>query len=197
MNFDYDLLVIGGGPGGYSAAIRGAQLGLNTALAEKDKLGGTCLNRGCIPAKTLIAAADYYGALEKGSLYGVSAEKLSFDLAKTTKYKNEIVGRLRNGINFLLRKNGVKVLRGEAAFINEHTVEIKGKTITAGSFIIATGSEPNPLPCPCQSTKVLDSSGLLDLNELPQSLLIVGGGIIGLEFASAFLTLGSQITSIP
>lgn len=196
MNFDYDLLVIGGGPGGYTAAIRGAQLGLKTALAEKDRLGGTCLNRGCIPTKTIIAASESFAALKKGEAYGISASELSLDFSKTIKFKEAAITRLRNGVNFLLRKNGVQVLRGEAAFLDEHTVEIKGKKVTAAQFILATGSQPRPLPCPCDSTQVVNSDGLLELKALPEHLLIIGGGIIGLEFAGAFLNLGCRVTIV-
>lgn len=174
---NYDLLVIGAGPGGYEAAIRGAQLGLCVALAEKDDVGGTCLNRGCIPTKALLH--------ETG------------ELADMMQRKNEVVHTLRDGVEQLLEKNNIKVLRGEATIVEPYTVSINGETITAEHILCATGSVPQRPPIPGLELRgVITSDELLLSDDVPETMVIIGGGVIGVEFAGVFEKLGTKVIII-
>ncbi len=197
----YDLIVIGAGPGGYPAAIRAAQLGASVAIVEKESLGGTCLNWGCIPTKTLIASSSLYWHMQHSKLLGVSAEKISFDYAAMIGHKNEVVAKLCGGIAQLLKANGVKVYEGTASFMsrNRLTVQRSGKdsvALEAGRVIIATGSSsalPGFLP---KAASVVDSRAFLDRTELPARLIVLGGGVIGCELACMAAQLGTQVTIV-
>lgn len=193
---DYDLIVIGGGPGGYVAAIRAAQLGIAVALVERAEVGGVCLNRGCIPTKTLISASNKLAALREGAAYGITVEGVQIDFAKLMRKKKDVTTRLRNGVQFLLRKNGVKLYRAEAHFLDAHTVQAGGETLRANTFILASGAVPRPLPFASDSPAVIDSDALLQIDRIPSHLVIMGGGVIGVEFAGVFRELGSEITIV-
>ncbi len=194
------LLVIGGGPGGYVAAIRAGQLGIETVLVEEHALGGSCLNVGCIPSKALIHAADAYHdarSRESGSPFGLSVGGAALDFGKTVAWKDGIVGRLTSGVAGLLRKNRVTVIRGRADIIDGKTVAVDGqKRIRAEHLLIATGSKPAELSALPFGGKVISSTEALSLAEIPPSLAVVGAGYIGLELGTAFAKLGSRVTIV-
>jgi dihydrolipoamide dehydrogenase len=189
MTFDYDIIIIGAGPGGYTAAIRAAQLGMKTALAEKNRLGGVCLHQGCIPTKSLLDSAARLQAVRSIAFPGLTA-----DFSKIMIRKNETVSKIEAGIAYLMEKNGVTVLQGSASFLDEHTLSVDGKAVTAGKFIVASGSSPKIPSALANKRMIIDSSQLLNIKELPESMIIVGGGVIGVEFAGLFNTLGSKVT---
>jgi len=199
--YDFDVIVIGAGPGGYPAAIRAAQLGKKTAIVEKEAFGGTCLNWGCIPTKTLIASAERYHHAAHSEDYGVSAKGVSFDYAKMTARKAEIVSKLSGGVQMLLKSNGVEMIKGAARFEGPNRLSIlqpdgSARWLSAASIIIAAGSDsamPGFLP---KDKRVMDSRAFLDLTALPKSLLILGGGVIGCEFACMAAALGSKVTVV-
>ena len=198
------LLVIGAGPGGYICAIRAGQLGVDTVIVEAVKAGGTCLNIGCIPSKALIHAAEEF---EKAShmaggksALGITVEAPKLDLAKTIAWKDGIVGRLNGGVLGLLRKARVKIVHGRAKFRDGKTVEVETETgmqvIRAETIVVATGSEPVELPFLPFGGPVISSTEALSLKTVPQKLVVVGGGYIGLELGTAFAKLGSKVTIV-
>lgn len=192
----YDAVVVGGGPGGYECAIRLARNGKRTALVEKDKLGGTCLNRGCIPTKTLLHSADVYYEAVHGSTFGVSVEGASFDYAGMIARKNAVSAQLSQGIGFLEKSYGVDVIGARAALTGAHTMELSdGRCLEAEYVVLATGSVPVKLPIPgIDLPGVVDSTGLLDRTVCPDHIIIAGGGVIGIEFATFFSRLGVRVT---
>lgn len=200
--FDYDVLVIGSGPGGYVAAIRAAQLGLKTACAEsRETLGGTCLNVGCIPSKALLHASELYeeahsGALEK---FGIKLTGAKLDLTQMMAEKTKAVGELTGGIEYLFKKNKVTWLKGLASFEDAHSVKVGEQTVRAKNIIIATGSSVAPLPgveVDNDKAIVVDSTGALSLPKVPEHLVLIGGGVIGLELGSVWRRLGAKVTVI-
>jgi dihydrolipoamide dehydrogenase len=198
----FDLIVIGSGPGGYIAAIRGAQLGLSTAIVEKDTagLGGTCLRRGCIPAKAWLETAHRYdqmGDLAEFGIAGVDTSDLKADLAAIVKRKNRIVLKNGKGVEFLMKKNKVTYLKGLGKLLGAGKVEVAGEIHEAKKIILATGSVPRELPgLETDGVRVLNSDHLLDMTTLPAHLVILGAGAIGVEFASVFARLGSKVTLV-
>ncbi len=196
-----DLIVIGAGPGGYVAALYAAKQGLKVTLIEKRFIGGTCLNVGCIPTKALIKAAEVYREAKNGRLFGIDAENVSVDYKRVQERKNQVVKTLVDGTVFLLDKAGIERLDGTARFLAPAVLEVEtasGKvTFEADDVIIATGAKTKKLPSPGFDLPcVLDSEGLLSLAELPRSLAVIGGGIIGMEFAFAFSHLGVKVDVI-
>ena len=197
----YDLVVIGAGPGGYPAAIRGAQLGARVALVEREALGGTCLNWGCIPTKALIASAEALHRCRSAAAMGVRVGDVSPDYAAMVKRKDEVVGKLGKGVQTLLQANGVKVLRGTGSFAGRNRVAVASsggavETVGAGRTIIATGSAsvlPGFLP---KHPRVLDSRAFLERKELPKSAIVLGGGIVGCGFAGLLAALGTRVTVV-
>lgn len=200
-SFDYDVLVIGAGPGGYVAAIRAAQLGLKTACVEsRATLGGTCLNVGCIPSKALLHGSELFEEAAGGhfATWGITATP-TLDLGKMMAEKTKAVGELTGGIEFLFKKNKVTWLKGHAAFEDAHTVSVAGEKVTAKDIVIATGSSVTPLPgVPVDNAgkRIVDSTGALDLDEVPEHLVVIGGGVIGLELGSVWRRLGAKVTVI-
>lgn len=191
----FDLIVIGSGPGGYPAAIRAAQKGKKVALVEADLIGGTCLNRGCIPSKALIAGAELFEEIRHADAFGIKIEKASIDYSKLVERKDQIVGKIRKSLEGLIRSNGIEIICGFAKFISPKKLQISGdKTIEADQIIIASGSKPRSIPAfPFDGKKILDSTDILNLKILPKKMVIVGGGVIGCEFASLFNLLGVEI----
>lgn len=194
----YDLIVIGGGPGGYVAAIRAAQLGLKTALAERAELGGTCLNRGCIPTKTLMHSANLYRELADADQMGIKVTGAQADFKAMHARKTQVVEQLRNGVAQLLKGNGVDVLTGTAAFTSAGSITVNGETHTAKNFIIATGSKPAVPPIPgADLPGVVTSDEMLDTDACDYNeLVIIGGGVIGVEMASVYNGIGRKVTII-
>lgn len=196
-----DITVIGAGPGGYVAAIWGAKLGARVVLIEREKVGGTCLNWGCIPTKTLVRSAEVYQTLKNAEEFGCYAENVRLDMAKVKERKDQVVAQLVKGINYLLKKNQVTVVQGTARLQDEHTVAVNTGAemieIRSRHIVIATGSSPVRLGIPgADSPHVLDSKQALELTEVPGSLAIIGGGIIGMEFAFAYAHFGAKVTVI-
>uniref|UniRef100_UPI0035BBB638 dihydrolipoyl dehydrogenase n=1 Tax=Sphingomonas sp. TaxID=28214 RepID=UPI0035BBB638 len=198
--YDYDVLVIGAGPGGYVAAIRAAQLGLKTACAEaRDTLGGTCLNVGCIPSKALLHASELYEEAKGGHLtkFGVDFTGVSLNLDQMHAEKAKAVTELTGGIEFLFKKNKVTWLKGRAAFQDAHTIKVGDQTVTAKNVVIATGSVVTPLPgVEIDQKVVVDSTGALALPKVPEHLVVIGGGVIGLELGSVWRRLGAKVTVV-
>ena len=191
----FDVVVLGGGPGGYEAAIRCARYGLNTALIEARDLGGTCLNRGCIPTKALLHGAEVFQTVKASAVYGIKTGEVSLDFAKLAAHKDSVVSKLRGGIAALEKANGVTVIEGFGVLKRPDLIEVNGKEISAGKIILATGSAPMRPPIPgAASPKVLTSDEVLTSAACPESLIIIGGGVIGLEFAGLFSALGKKVT---
>lgn len=199
MGQHYDVMVIGAGPGGYVAAIRAAKLGLHVAVVEEDRAGGTCLNRGCIPAKAMIHAAETYRSAREADRFGVETGRVSFDYGKILAYKEETTDALVQGVEQLLAGNGVDRLAGKGTLLAGKkvrvTTEEKEEVYAADHIILAAGSKPLLLPIPGMDLPgVLTSDGLFRLQECPESLAIIGGGVISVEFATAFAGLGTKVT---
>ena len=195
------IIIIGGGPGGYVAAIRAAQLGADVTVIEEDKIGGTCLNRGCIPTKAILASVQTLALFEQADQLGIEVEKVVPNFSRMMERKNKIVSQLRGGIDYLLKANKVKVIKGKANFLNSHSIcietEAGRKELEGEKIIIASGSKPILLPfLDNNHPAVLTSEQALELKEVPESLLIIGAGVIGCEFASIFNPLGTKITMI-
>lgn len=196
--YDYDVLVIGAGPGGYVAAIRAAQLGLKTACAEsRDTLGGTCLNVGCIPSKAMLHASEYFDAAKNGTMakLGIVVEP-KLDLETMHAQRRDAVKQLTGGIEFLFKKNKVDWKKGRATFVDAHTVQVGEETVTAKDVIIATGSTVTPLKgveIDNDKQVVVDSTGALELRKVPEKMVVIGGGVIGLELGSVWRRLGSEV----
>ena len=199
MGQHYDVMVIGAGPGGYVAAIRAAKLGLHVAVVEEDRAGGTCLNRGCIPAKAMIHAAETYRSAREADRFGVETGRVSFDYGKILAYKEETTDALVQGVEQLLAGNGVDRLAGKGTLLAEKKVRVateeKEEVYAADHIILAAGSKPLLLPIPGMDLPgVLTSDGLFRLQECPESLAIIGGGVISVEFATAFAGFGTKVT---
>ncbi|MCF7942096.1 MAG: dihydrolipoyl dehydrogenase [Spirochaetia bacterium] len=202
MKYEYDVMIIGSGPGGYVSAIRAGQFGLKTALIEGHVLGGTCLNRGCIPTKAMLHAGEVLNTIQTANLCGIEVENPQVNLKKLYAYKDSAVKRLRNGINSLLTGNKVDLILGTAAFIDSHTISVTKeettRTVSAKHVIIATGSKPVIPPIPgLQDAGYWTSTTMLETNpELPERMVIIGGGVIGVESATILQDLGVQVTII-
>lgn len=191
------IIIIGGGPGGYVAAIRAAQLGAQVTLIEKDKLGGTCLNRGCVPTKALLRSAEIMTEIKNAGTFGISAEKVTLDFTAVMKRKEEVVKRLQMGVTFLMKKNKVRVVNGTGTFIDNRTVAVGSEKIKADAIVIATGSKPSGIPVRgVDEPGVITSDDALSLEQLPKSMVIIGGGVIGLEFAQILHRLGCKVTVV-
>ncbi|MFH1084650.1 MAG: dihydrolipoyl dehydrogenase [Chloroflexota bacterium] len=197
-----DIAIIGAGPGGYVAALRASQLGAKVVCIEKEALGGVCLNWGCIPTKALLRSAEIYHLAKHGAAYGVLTGEVGFDWAAAQARKRKVVQQEVGGVGMLLNRAGVQVVMGTAAFARANTLTVQmagggADTVTADNILIATGSRTLQVPIPgLDGPNVLDSTAALALEELPASIVIIGGGAIGLEFASLFHTLGVQVTVV-
>ena len=202
----YQLIVIGAGPGGYEAAIRAAQLGLHTALIERRQVGGTCLNRGCIPTKTMLHSAQLYKETAHFELFGLHTENTSFDWAKIHQRKNDVVSKLRSGIEQLIKANKIDFFNTSASILSPHEVQLEQgeeTTLYGDNILIATGSMPSRPPIPgldlpgvVTSDELLDDPSYAQTDSLPKEILIIGGGVIGVEFASVFSSFGCKVTIV-
>ena len=200
----YDVVVIGSGPGGYVAAIRCAQLGMKTAIVERyPSYGGTCLNVGCIPSKALLDSSEHYHNLEKNfKTHGIEASGIKLDFGRMIARKEEVVKQTTEGIAYLFKKNKIDAFQGHGSFVDKNTIRIKGddekeKTIQTKKVIIATGSKPSSLPfLKIDKKRIITSTEALVLKEVPKNLILIGGGIIGLELGSVYARLGSNVTVV-
>jgi dihydrolipoamide dehydrogenase len=193
-----DTIVIGAGPGGYVAAIRAAQLGQKVTIVEKEYVGGVCLNVGCIPSKAIIAAGHRYETAKHSDAYGITAENVKVDFTKVQEWKASVVKKLTGGVEGLLKGNKVEIVRGEAFFVDSNSLRVMGEkaaqTYNFKNAIVATGSRPIELPTFKYSKRVLDSTGALSLDEIPEKLVVIGGGVIGIELGGAYANFGTQVT---
>ena len=194
----YDVIVMGGGPGGYIAGERLAHAGLSVLVVEKEALGGTCLNVGCIPTKSLLNGAKLYDHARHAQQFGVTVSGASYDWAQMQAWKTKTVDTLVGGVGAMLKRLGCEVAQGHATLLAPGRVAVDGTEVTADHVIIATGSEPvvPPIPGARDNDRVIDSTGLLSVAEVPRRLAVIGGGVIGVEFASLFAALGSEVTVI-
>lgn len=195
---NFDIVVIGSGPGGYPAAIKAAQFGKKVALIEAGQVGGTCLNRGCIPSKALISNAHLWRKIQQADLFGISVENPTFDFAKMKVRKDKVVDDVRSSLERLIKSNGITLIKGFAKFISPKEIKIRGeenRIIKADKVIIATGSEPRDMAAfPFDYERIHDSTSMLNISKLPKSLAIIGGGVIGCEFASLYKAFGVEVT---
>ncbi len=197
MHKKYEVAVIGGGPGGYIAAIRAAQLGKKTVLVEKRDVGGTCLNRGCIPTKALLHSAETYAELGGAKKLGIQLGEYSFDYKKMAKRKDKVVRQLRSGVEALVAGHGADLVRGEAVLTGADAFTVGGESYKAEKIILASGSFPAAIPIPgADLAGVVNSDGVLALEACPESVVIVGGGVIGVEFATLFADLGKKVAIV-
>jgi len=192
-----DIVIIGGGPAGYVAAIHAAHLGAKVALVEKGKLGGTCLNRGCIPTKALARSAEVLLETKRAKDFGIEADSIRIDFPGIMAHKSKAVDQLVSGVEQLMKANKIRVCRGEGQILSPHLVKVNDEEIATSKVIIATGSESTPLPVPGRDLPgVLTTDDILELTELPESLVVVGGSHVGVEFASIFNALGTKVTIV-
>ena len=204
--YQYDVAVIGSGPGGYVAAIRAAQLGLKTAIIERESMGGVCLNWGCIPTKALIHNAEVLETLHGAADYGFTFDNLQVNFGAAVKRSRDIVGRQTKGVGFLMKKNKIDVITGNAVFVDPHSIKIspseyhadvKEQTITAANFIVATGARARSLPgTEIDGKYIIQYRDALVLDEVPEKLIVVGSGAIGMEFSYVYSSYGADVTII-
>lgn len=198
----YDVVIIGSGPGGYVAAVRAAQLGMKAAIIEAGPMGGVCLNIGCIPTKALLHSADLLEEIGESKRFGITVAQVAFDLAGAMKHKDTVVKQSSDGVNFLMKKNKVDVVLGRGTLLGRGQVHVDltaggAQTLTGKQILIATGGRPRPFPgVPFDGKRVLSSTDMLSLTSVPASLLSIGAGAIGIEFASMFRTFGADVTVV-
>ncbi len=201
-SLNYECIIIGSGPGGYEAAIKASELGIKTAIIEKGELGGTCLNWGCVPTKALLQSAKMYSIAKKLNSYGIHAKDISFDFEKIISRSRLIVSRLSKGLNFLLKKHSIDIIKGKAEFLTSNSLIVRDKegnkkTIFFKNAIIATGSSPKTFPFfNLDNKRVITSKELMTLKKLPERLLVVGAGVIGVEFSCLYASFGTKVTII-
>lgn len=194
---DFDLVVLGGGSGGYAASLRAAQLGLTVALIEKDKLGGTCLHRGCIPTKALLHAGEIADSARHAGDFGVKAEFHSMDMLAVNAYKDGVITKLHKGLQGLVKSRNITYVEGQGKLVSKNTVEVNGQKYVGKNVILATGSYPKSLPGLAIDGKVIvTSEEAMSFTHVPKSVIVLGGGVIGCEFASVWKSFGADVTII-
>lgn len=191
-----DLVILGGGSGGYACALRAAELGMSVILIDRDKLGGTCLHRGCIPTKALLHAAEVADSTRESSQFGVRATFDGIDMAQVNAYRDGVVGRLYKGLQGLVKQRNVTLVEGSGKLISPTTVEVNGEQYTGKNVVLATGSYARSLPGLEIAGRIMTSDQALDLDWVPDSVIVLGGGVIGVEFASVWKSFGSDVTII-
>lgn len=192
----FDIVVLGGGSGGYAAALRGAQLGLSVALIEADKVGGTCLHKGCIPTKALLHAAELADNAREGAHFGVHTELTGIDMNGVNEYKDSVIGRLYKGLQGLIKSRKITVIEGYGKLVGTDTIEVNGQRVTGKHIVLGTGSYARSLPGLDIGGRVITSDQALTLDWVPKSAIILGGGVIGSEFASVWKSFGADVTII-
>jgi dihydrolipoamide dehydrogenase len=192
----FDVVILGGGSGGYACALRSAQLGLSVALIEKDKLGGTCLHRGCIPTKALLHAAEVADTARESEQFGVSTTLNGIDIGKVNSYRDGVVGKLYKGLQGLVKSKSITYVEGSGRLTAANTVEVDGTSYTGRNIVLATGSYAKSLPGLDIGGRVITSDQALQLDHIPASVIVLGGGVIGVEFASVWKSFGSEVTII-
>jgi dihydrolipoamide dehydrogenase len=192
----FDVVILGGGSGGYACALRAAELGLSVALVERSKLGGTCLHVGCIPTKALLHAAEVADTAREGSQFGVKSTFESVDMSGVNKYKDAVVGRLHKGLQGLVKSRSIEYVEGEGRLVAKDAVEVAGRRITGKNVVLATGSYAKTLPGLEISGRIMTSEQALRLDFVPPRVVVLGGGVIGVEFASVFRSFGSEVTVV-
>jgi len=194
---EFDLVILGGGSGGYAAALRSSQLGLSVALIEEGKLGGTCLHRGCIPTKALLHAGEIADSAKHAGEYGVKAEFIAMDMLAVNAYKDGVVARLHKGLQGLVKSRNVTFIEGHGKLVAANTVEVNGEKYIGKNVILATGSYPKTLPgLEIDGTVIITSEAAINLDRVPKSVIVLGGGVIGCEFASVWKSFGAEVTII-
>ncbi len=199
---DFEILVIGAGPGGYVAAIRSAQLGFSTAIVERETVGGICLNWGCIPSKSLLRNAEVLNLVKDAEKFGISFDNLSYDFGKAIDRSRQVVRRLTTGVGYLLKKNNVEHIVGSATFVDAHTIQIgtatgENRTVSAENIIIATGARQREIPTlPIDHNVVITSRDALEMREIPNRVVVIGGGATGAEFSHVYRSYGSEVTIV-
>ena len=192
---NFDIVILGGGSGGYACALRAVQLGLTVALVEKDKVGGTCLHYGCIPTKALLHAAEIADSARESEKFGVQASLEGIDMEGVNKYKDGVISRLYKGLQGLIKSGGIAVFEGEGKLVGPKTVEVNGERITGENVVLATGSTARTLGLDVGG-RVLTSDQALTMTEVPSSAIIIGGSVIGVEFASVWKSFGVDVTIV-
>ncbi len=193
---DFDIVILGGGSGGYACAFRAAELGLSVAMVEKDKVGGTCLHRGCIPTKALLHAAEIADSARDSEHYGVNATLEGIDMAGVNKYKDGVVGKLYKGLQGLAKAHKVTVVEGEGRLVDGHTVEVNGERYRGKHVVLATGSYARSLPGLELGGRVITSDQAIAMDHVPDKVVVLGGGVIGVEFASVWRSFGTEVTIV-
>jgi dihydrolipoamide dehydrogenase len=194
---DFDLVILGAGSGGYAAALRGAQLGLSVALIEKAKLGGTCLHKGCIPTKALLHAGEIADNTKHAAEFGVKAQFISMDMLAVNAYKDGVVSKLHKGLQGLVKSRNINFIEGHGKLVGKNQVEVNGTVYTGKNIILATGSYPKTLPgLEIDGKQIVTSEEAMSFDYVPKSVIVLGGGVIGCEFASVWNSFGSEVTII-
>ena len=193
---NFDVVILGGGSGGYAAALRSAQLGKSVALIEKDKLGGTCLHRGCIPTKALLHSAEVADVTREAATVGVNASLVGIDMPAVNKYRDGIVDRLYKGLSGLVASKNITVVSGEGRLVGPKTIQVNGDNYTGTNVVLATGSYSRSLPGLQIGGRVITSEHALQLNFVPNKAIVLGGGVIGVEFASIWRSFGTEVTIV-
>ena len=193
----FDLVILGGGSGGYACALRAAQLGKNVALIESGKLGGTCLHRGCIPTKALLHSGEIADSAREASTFGVNAQFLSMDMVAVNAYKDGVISKLHKGLQGLVKSRNITFVEGHGRLVSKDTVEVNGERYTGTNVVLATGSYAKSLPgLEIDGVRVMTSDHATNLSYVPKSVIVLGGGVIGCEFASVWKSFGSDVTII-
>jgi dihydrolipoamide dehydrogenase len=194
---NFDLVILGGGSGGYACALRAAQLGLNVALIEKEKLGGTCLHRGCIPTKALLHAGEIADSARHANEFGVKAEFQSMDMVAVNAYKDGVISKLHKGLQGLVKSRNITYIEGSGKLVAKDTVEVNGATYTGKNVVLATGSYAKTLPgLEIDGKQIVTSDHAMNMSYVPKSVIVLGGGVIGCEFASVWRSFGAEVTII-
>ena len=193
----FDLVILGGGSGGYACALRGAQLGLSVALIEEDKLGGTCLHRGCIPTKALLHAGEVADTTRHAGDFGVKAEFVSIDMLAVNAYKDGVISKLHKGLQGLVKSRNITYVEGHGRLVSPNTIDVNGTLYTGKNVVLATGSYPRTLPgLEIDGVQVITSEQAMKMERVPSSVIVLGGGVIGCEFASVWKSFGAEVTII-